>query len=152
MGEGEVLEQGTHNELLSSNGAYAQLVAAQRLREAKEAQATEGNVDDIEKLAREEVPLGRSNTSRSLASELIEEKQKMKAETEHGDYNMFYLAKRMGLLIPEQYWRYVVGAMFACLTGMAFPAFGVVYASGIEGFSRFRDADKRHDGDRNALW
>ncbi|KAH6917878.1 multidrug resistance protein 1 [Coprinopsis sp. MPI-PUGE-AT-0042] len=152
MGDGLVLEQGSHNELLSSNGAYSQLVAAQRLREAKEAQATEGNADDIEKLARDEVPLGRSNTGRSLASEIIQEKQKKKAETEESDYNMIYLFKRMGLLIPEQYWRYVVGSAFACLTGMVFPAFGVVYASGIEGFSRFTDAEKRHDGDRNALW
>ncbi|KAJ3261916.1 Multidrug resistance protein 1 [Chytriomyces hyalinus] len=36
MKEGEIIEQGTHNELLERNGAYASLVQAQALREAQE--------------------------------------------------------------------------------------------------------------------
>ncbi|KAJ3357639.1 Multidrug resistance protein 1 [Entophlyctis luteolus] len=34
MGDGQIIEQGTHNELLDRKGAYADLVAAQALREA----------------------------------------------------------------------------------------------------------------------
>jgi len=35
---------------------------------------------------------------------------------------------------------------------MVFPAFGIVYAKGINGFSEPNDADKRLAGDRNALY
>jgi len=35
---------------------------------------------------------------------------------------------------------------------MVFPAFGVVYAKGIKGFSDFDPHQRRHDGDRTALW
>lgn len=35
---------------------------------------------------------------------------------------------------------------------MVYPAFGVVFAKGIEGFSQLDPAVRRHQGDRNALW
>jgi hypothetical protein len=35
---------------------------------------------------------------------------------------------------------------------MVYPAFGVVYAKGIQGFSAIEASDRRHQGDRNALW
>ncbi|KAJ3130853.1 Multidrug resistance protein 1 [Physocladia obscura] len=37
MGNGEIIEQGTHNQLLDKNGAYSTLVSAQALREAQKA-------------------------------------------------------------------------------------------------------------------
>ena len=38
------------------------------------------------------------------------------------------------------------------MTGAVYPAFGVVFAKGIEGFSKVNPAERRYDGDRNALW
>lgn len=35
---------------------------------------------------------------------------------------------------------------------MVYPAFGVVYSKGITGFSDLDPHQRRHDGDRNALW
>jgi len=35
---------------------------------------------------------------------------------------------------------------------MVYPAFGVVYAKGIDGFSQLEKFDRRFQGDRNALW
>jgi ATP-binding cassette subfamily B (MDR/TAP) protein 1 len=35
---------------------------------------------------------------------------------------------------------------------MVFPAFGVLYAKGINGFSDLDPHQRRHDGDRNALY
>ena len=35
---------------------------------------------------------------------------------------------------------------------MVYPAFGVVYAKGIQGFSQLTPEERKHMGDRNALW
>ncbi len=35
---------------------------------------------------------------------------------------------------------------------MVYPAFGLVFAKGIEGFSYLDAHERRHAGDRNALW
>ena len=71
-----MLESGSHRELLGANGAYAAFVQAQEFREAKEmAGDPKGDGEDLEKAIHEEVPLGRKNTGRSLASELTEQKR-----------------------------------------------------------------------------
>ncbi|KAJ7644192.1 P-loop containing nucleoside triphosphate hydrolase protein [Roridomyces roridus] len=157
MGDGLVLEQGTHNELLNNeNGAYAKLVQAQRLREAKDnaAGTTEDDTkeaEEMEKALREEIPLGRKNTGQhSLASELIE-KRLQEHRSEEEDFNLFYLFKRMGRLNRAGWRKYFIGGIAAVLTGCVFPAFGIVYAKGITGFSLEGHA-RRHAGDRNALW
>lgn len=38
------------------------------------------------------------------------------------------------------------------VSGMVFPAYGVVFAKGISGFSDPDPQQRRHDGDRSALW
>ena len=137
MGEGLVLESGTHNELLANEvGPYARLVQAQRLRESREDDAT-GSGDttpaeeaDMEKAAKEEIPLGRKNTGTSLASEILEQKKKeQEALKDRDDYNMAYLFKRMGLINRDQWAKYALGCIFASMTGMVYPAFGIVYGS-----------------------
>jgi hypothetical protein len=47
MGGGEVLESGTHNELLSAGAAYATLVNGQTLAAANE-ETPEGSVTDVD--------------------------------------------------------------------------------------------------------
>jgi ATP-binding cassette subfamily B (MDR/TAP) protein 1 len=157
MGDGLVLEYGTHDELLSTDGAYARLVQAQKLRETKDSDdGDDDESEDMEKVAREEIPLGRKNTSHSLASEILE--QKRQAQEQSGvkksddDYSMFTLFARMAPLIRDQWKNYLLGAIFASATGMVYPAFGVVYAKGIEGFSATDAHTRRHMGDRNALY
>ncbi|KAF8957257.1 multidrug resistance protein 1 [Flammula alnicola] len=164
MGEGQVLEYGSHNDLLQRDGAYARLVHAQKLREGKDSAHGEGDAgsvsdsseEDMEKVVREEIPLGRRNTGQSLASEILEQKRKAsEAAGRHNtddDYSMFYLFRRMAPLIQDQWTNYIIGAIFACMTGMVYPALGVVFAKGIEGFSLLEASERRHTGDRNALW
>ncbi|KLO15998.1 P-loop containing nucleoside triphosphate hydrolase protein [Schizopora paradoxa] len=171
MGKGVVLEQGTHEELLSNpDSAYARLVAAQKLREANERRdgddddASGASSDDLlaqekaeaqqmEREALAEIPLGRKNTGRSLASELIEQRNKdvggKYAET---DYSLYYIFKRMGGLQSEVWKSYLFGSIFATLTGMVYPAFGIVYAKAVTTFQSTDHATLRHSGDRNALW
>ena len=88
MGDGLVLESGTHNELLARAGSYAHLVQAQKLRESQGHQATQADDDsdegeeDFVASAREEIPLGRRNTGRSLASEIIEQRRTLLSKGE----------------------------------------------------------------------
>ena len=155
MGEGLVLESGTHTELLrDEDGPYARLVAAQKLKESQiEEDDSKSSIaddeDDMEKAARDEIPLGHNHSSRSLASEIIE-KNKQQGEKKY--YNMFYLFKRIGSLNPEGYSAYFIGTCAAICTGLVHPAFGLVYAKGLAGFSLLDSQERRHAGDRNALW
>lgn len=160
MGNGVVLESGTHTELLAADGAYAHLVQSQKLREAEEKEARldsddedeEDNEGDMEKQAREEIPLGRRNTSRSLASEILEQKRQEQDGEEDKSFSLFYLFRRMGAIVRDQWKAYILGAFFASISGFAHPAYGAVFSNGINGFSKLTAEERRFDGDRNALW
>jgi len=206
MGGGCVLERGKHNELLSNeDGAYARLVAAQRLREARDEinvgdvvpvgqgsceKAVESSVD-IEKAAMEEVPLGRRNTSKSLASEIIEQRKSQRLSNQEKEYSLFYLFKRMGRINKGEWKHYLFGCLFSIgkyfpFVGQSWPLiigsqllvlssrlsvlFGVrkmraafsawggtnysvpQTAEAVTSFSDPTPRERRHAGDRNALW
>ncbi|KAI0755198.1 P-loop containing nucleoside triphosphate hydrolase protein [Daedaleopsis nitida] len=163
MGNGLVLESGTHNDLLrDENGPYARLVHAQKLRDAREKRTLDSDSDtaasgeneeaaDIEKEAADEVPLQRQKSGRSLASEILEQRQKDDAEKKH-DYSMYYLFKRLGKLNRDSWKMYLFGAIAAIGNGATYPAYGVVFAKGINTFSELDPHDRRRDGDRNALY
>lgn len=116
MGDGQLLEQGTHNELLSANGAYARLVQAQKLRETtdevEDLKDTPKGSEDIEKAAREENPLGRKNTGHSLSSEIMEQKKQAEKQRE-SDHSMTYLFYRMGKIIQGSWRNYLFGSIAA---------------------------------------
>ncbi|KAL0573652.1 hypothetical protein V5O48_008298, partial [Marasmius crinis-equi] len=158
IGDGMVLEQGSHNDLLADeNGPYAKLVQAQKLREAtqgtkdsKDDSSATPTPEDIEKQAEEEVPLGRKDTSRSLASEILEKKTKKDEKEE--DYGLPYLFVRMGGINKSEWKRYVVGIVAASLTGFVYPSFGIIYAKAINAFTDPDPKRLRFEGDRNALW
>jgi ATP-binding cassette subfamily B (MDR/TAP) protein 1 len=200
MGGGEVLESGTHDDLLSKGGSYSKLVAAQKLREAEEKKSAdesddtlpEGGIIDQGTLggfggaplaksttrtstksgarseqqnydleAAQEIPLGRKDTSQSLASAILKRKQEegtlISPVGEDQQYSMLYLFKRMGIINREALPLYLMGAFAACCTGAVYPAFGIVYAKAVVTFQdniKTEDGRRalRHDGDRNALW
>jgi len=120
MGDGMVLESGTHNDLLEADGAYARLVQAQKLRDV--AKGSESAVSDdssrdgeMEKVAREEIPLGRKNTLPSLASEILGQKRKAAESSEAtDDFSLIYLFKRIAPLIRDQWSNYFFGTIAAC--------------------------------------
>ncbi|KAJ7442269.1 P-loop containing nucleoside triphosphate hydrolase protein [Mycena latifolia] len=152
MGEGLVLEQGTHDELLDdANGVYTQLVQAQKLREKEDGNSEDSaqEAGDMEKVVREEIPLSRKDTGQQF--ELVEKRLPGHKKDDHGEYGLFYLFKRVGQLHRAGWRRYFVGSIFAVLTGCVYPALGIVYAEGINGFSREGHA-RRVAGDRTALW
>jgi len=174
MGDGVVLEAGNHDDLLARGGAYHRLVQAQKLREQAVGDDTYDATDergaDMDKMAREEIPLGRKNTGRSLASEILDQKnQGREATKKEGDHSLFYLFMRMGKLNHEGWTSYSIGGFFAIrtfnsslvewaltqfpsVTGMVYPAFGIVYGKAVDGFSAPTKQERRFEGDRNALW
>jgi ATP-binding cassette subfamily B (MDR/TAP) protein 1 len=107
MGDGAVLEQGTHSELLSHpDGPYTRLVTAQKLREnqdvgSKDLGSSSVVIDDAESLGKKpqaEFPLGRKNTSHSLASNTIDHKRREQGAEKEEDHSLLYLAMRMDKL------------------------------------------------------
>jgi ATP-binding cassette subfamily B (MDR/TAP) protein 1 len=137
MGDGLVLEHGTHSELLRNpDGPYARLVQTQKLREAAHTQDSEQSsarasmdLENIKKTSRKEEPIRRKDTSRSLASELMEKKRKLDPESgaQESFPGFWYLFMRMATLNKDAWRSYLIGSVFACLTGMIYPAFGIVF-------------------------
>jgi len=124
MGDGIVLERGKHDELLGNEyGPYSRLVAAQRLREAREGidvdDVTEQSSKviesptDVEKMALDGIPLGRSNTHRSLTSEVLKQRKAQGPEKREKEYSMFYLFKQMGRINKDEWKSYLFGCLFA---------------------------------------
>ena len=124
MGEGLVLESGTHHDLIQAGGAYARLVQAQKLREGREGRESSDVLDadysskdeelghNMEKKIREEIPLGQH----SLADEVLE--QAMNENEKEKDYDLPYLFKRMFLIMCDRWKTYFFATAFAC--GMCF--------------------------------
>ena len=116
VGDGQLIEQGSHNELLVANGAYARLVQAQKLRESHETSNDHDTVDekgskDMGELAYE-TP-GRINTEHSMSSEIIKQKRVDAGKEEEADYGLAYLFFRMGKLVPETWRSYFLGCLSA---------------------------------------
>ncbi|KIY62845.1 P-loop containing nucleoside triphosphate hydrolase protein [Cylindrobasidium torrendii FP15055 ss-10] len=151
MGDGQLLEQGKHDELISNNGPYAQLVLAQKLRgitgEGEIPKDTKDGASRDTYLNQEVIPFGRSST----IEQSLDDRSINKRSTDAPDISFFSLFRRM-LSINNSQWRvYCVGALFAVLNGCVYPSLGVVYAKGISGFSETDDA-LRTAGNHSALY
>ncbi|KAI6030746.1 P-loop containing nucleoside triphosphate hydrolase protein [Pisolithus orientalis] len=157
MGEGVVLEQGTHKELIGRNGTYTRLVQVQKLRETEEAQgdtdiAVVSSIADKEKFTEDEVPLDHCDTLHSVTSNFAKIEGRGKAQVDENSYDLLYLFRRTGSLNPQGYRMYVIGAIAAMTSGMVFPVFAIIYGKAISGFSLPDPSERRHDGNMNALW
>ncbi|KZT73923.1 ste6-like protein [Daedalea quercina L-15889] len=161
MGDGLLLESGTHKELLQDeNGPYSRLVAAQRLREKRVSEDSDDSTDvasgeeeeDYEKAAQQEVPLTRAKSGRSLASEILEQRNQEKAKQASHVYGAITIFRRFFAINKENWSMYLFGSIASICNGGTYPAFGIVYAKGINGFQNIDPHVRRHDGDRVALW
>ncbi|KAI0673480.1 multidrug resistance protein 1 [Trametes maxima] len=159
MSQGVAIESGTHTELLcNEEGPYALLVKAQELRDASEeisldgsdadAELDEKNIKDRATLDRMS-PLQRQKTETSVASGPVANTQKGQEE---GEYSMSYVFLSLARLSRHAWKEYSIGFVSAIANGAAYPAAGVLFARGITGFSDIDPAQRRFDGDRNALW
>ncbi|KIY50744.1 ste6-like protein [Fistulina hepatica ATCC 64428] len=155
MGEGVVIEEGSHHSLLANpDGAYRKLVEAQKLREATEgAEVTVDDDDDDDDLKEDpyDAMIGRVQTGRSLTSQIIE-KAALASDAGRVEYSLLQLVYRM-LLVNRRSWTQIsIGLLAAVANGAVYPCYGIVYGRALNGLSLPTSHEKRHAGDRNALW
>ncbi|KAI6098491.1 P-loop containing nucleoside triphosphate hydrolase protein [Pisolithus sp. B1] len=159
IGEGVVLEQGTHEDLIARSGPYAHFVQAQKLREAEEVQidtdiAVVSNAADKDKVVEDEVPLNCHETHNSVTSGLAcpKNEEKGKGEVDEKSYGLFHLFRRIGSLNPYGYRLYVIGTVAAMASGMVYPVFAIIYGKALSGFSQPDASVRSQDGNMNAPW
>jgi len=116
MGDGLVLESGTHNELLSKDGPYARLVHAQKLKESYHEDVSEDDNGVSEIRAQDDLTLVRGKSFTSIDSGRLE-KGKLDRDTEKTrEFGFVYLFKRMGRLGKDLWKHYLLGALASCGT------------------------------------
>ncbi|KAJ6578174.1 P-loop containing nucleoside triphosphate hydrolase protein [Mycena capillaripes] len=148
MADGAVVEHGTHNELLAdSSSLYAQLVEAQKLRDDNHSDSTGKHLAPG--------PAGAAvNQSATTSRDSLEKQVLAPAQTSQDKYSLglFELFIKLTKLNRESWRKYMLGAVFAILNGMVYPAYGVIYSKGILAFSDPDPHVRRHLGDRTALY
>lgn len=146
---GKIAEQGTHDELLDSNGAYYKLVEAQRLNEEKDsASALDEDIDDSENQDEvEQINMTRTLTSKSIGSQLGEKSDFISKQNTKKSVSSMVLAKsgqdaekKYSLMTlikfilkfnhPELKFM-LIGLVFAILTGGGQPTQAVLFSKAI---------------------
>lgn len=117
MGDGLVLEQGNHNELMAMGGAYNRLLQAQNLRGGRDQADIRGELGSDEKL---EFPLERKSTRQSLASEIISRKHQDMEPLHEEDYSFYYIARRFAPIVRDQWKEYTLGSISAFRKPLSF--------------------------------
>ncbi|KAI9924401.1 hypothetical protein ASPWEDRAFT_34891 [Aspergillus wentii DTO 134E9] len=154
MVNGQIEEQGTHDELVSRKGAYLNLVEAQRINEAKDAEALEIDSDmDEDDYAKEEVAriktagsgsvslnadgekdeklVARTTTKKSISSVVL---SKRSPETEE-KYSLWALIKFIASFNRPERFIMLIGFVFSFLAGGGQPTQAVLYAKAISAIS-----------------
>jgi ATP-binding cassette subfamily B (MDR/TAP) protein 1 len=147
MAEGRIIEQGTHDQLLESQGAYYRLVEAQKIAQLKEMTAEEQEAIDVadEKLVRqassstkpqyEEDPddknlankLNRTQTQRSMSSVALQNRQKETAQ----HYSLWTLIKVIAGFNKKEWPIMLVGLVFSIICGGGHPTQAIFFAKEI---------------------
>lgn len=147
MAEGRIVEQGTHDQLLESQGAYYRLVEAQKIAELKEITAEEREALDAEdeKIVRqisttnkqqyEEDPddknlankLNRTQTEKSMSSVALQNRQK--DEVKH--YSLWTLIKVIASFNAKEWPIMLLGLFFSIICGGGNPTQAVFFAKEI---------------------
>lgn len=157
MTKGRIVEQGSHNKLLETEGAYFALVEAQRIAQAQKQAETQddsaGAGTAIEKVPTKteggKLELKRTATGLSVSSRLLRERGG--GETAAKGHNIFYLIKEIGKYNRSEWHLMLFGFVASVLCGAVYPAQAIVFAKLITLFVTPNSPNFRHDADLYAL-
>lgn len=157
MTKGRIVEQGSHNQLLETEGAYFALVEAQRIAQAQKQAETQddsaGAGTAIEKVPTKteggKLELKRTATGLSVSSRLLRERGG--GETAAKGHNIFYLIKEIGKYNRSEWHLMLFGFVASVLCGAVYPAQAIVFAKLITLFVTPNSPNFRHDADLYAL-
>ncbi|KAK9234443.1 P-loop containing nucleoside triphosphate hydrolase protein [Lipomyces kononenkoae] len=146
MKKGEIIETGTHNELLAMKGEYYDLVQSQKIEKEKKAAITGEDISSSssetssalnEKLDEEEI-LEKVKTKASvkvhdLESDM-EDVEVQATETANGSgYGIRDLVKFIGRLTQTENTYIYMGVFCSVIQGLSYPALGEFYGHAIQG-------------------
>ncbi|KAK9447474.1 P-loop containing nucleoside triphosphate hydrolase protein [Limtongia smithiae] len=146
MRRGVIIEQGTHDELLTKKGDYYDLVEAQKIEQQKKEQEEKLEVADneeegielefVQEATEEDGLLGitREKTNKSVSSMIIAS-MPVKRDPQAEDYSLWELVKFLLVLSkPEEKYN-IMGAIGSSLTGLAYDAMGLLFGRSVQAFS-----------------
>lgn len=171
MGKGEILEQGSHADLLAANGAYAGLVDAQKISAREDNVANLYHDDEPEsdgasmgKESKPEMPAGldRTTSKKSIASIVLGRKADEEAGRKEQQYGTLYCLYRL-LLINKQYVfsLYIPALICSVASGAVYPCFAILMGKALQDYSVCASPEKmacpqpqrgemRHNSNMNA--
>ncbi|KAI9374167.1 P-loop containing nucleoside triphosphate hydrolase protein [Aspergillus egyptiacus] len=144
---GQIAEQGTHDELVDRGGAYRKLVEAQRINEEKEAAALDADEDvDTANLVKQEITkvktatsgtdsyddeekpaIDRTGTHKSISSAILSKRSPEKAPK----YSLWELIRFITSFNRPEILYMLIGLVFSVLAGGGQPTQAVLYAKAI---------------------
>ncbi|KAF4452380.1 Leptomycin B resistance pmd1 [Fusarium albosuccineum] len=145
MSKGSIVEQGTHESLITDDGAYARLVKIQNLTVSGGASTTSTEVDDAES----EVAEDSLDATKTITKYETHVQERMESQKERDNYDnhkqvgFFRAVYRLIRESPEMGWSYF-WVLAGCLGGVAaFPGQAILLANVVDVFtltgSRMRD-------------
>ena len=139
LAQGKVVEQGTHDELLSANGAYSSFVTAQSIVTKNRQDRGEEDVEKSDEVLPESADLQpalvRSSTGRSVASQRLENQSLDAANVKVKLYGVFQCIVRITGFQKREWPWLVTGAICSIIGGAVYPVQAIVFARLIDVFT-----------------
>ncbi|CCX14989.1 Similar to Leptomycin B resistance protein pmd1; acc. no. P36619 [Pyronema omphalodes CBS 100304] len=152
MNKGQIVEQGTHDELMFSQGAYYRLVSAQQLAVGPD--MSNDNDENAETECEPEQTARAVSRKSKFASRRWSTwtvKPEIKAEDGSGKYNIL---RCLGIIFYEhkQHWLWFLGGLTGCfIAGAIFPAQAILFSKIVTVFSHYFSEKLRERGNFWAL-
>ncbi|KAK6735127.1 hypothetical protein RB195_018363 [Necator americanus] len=155
---GCVVEEGKHEELMTRNGVYADLVKAQEIERAKAEQGDEKN--EFTSFGAKTQPRGSQvrNMSKRLSRAISQGSETAHSEISDLEEEVVEKNVKGATLLDiikyarSEWSQLIVALVLAAVRGMTFPVFSIIYGKMFKTLTAGSDAEKIHGAMMNAIW